>query len=437
VSEIEPEQHSHSDDELAQQSSGLVGPKGDRIPRTFTAFRHRNYQLFFSGQLISLTGTWLQQVAQSWLVLELVSRSRAELVMGLVSAVSAAPILLFSFYAGIVVDRLNKRNLIVGMQVVMMILAFVLAALTHSRTITVVQIAITGFLLGAANAFDAPARQSFVVDMVGKEDLPNAIALNSAMFNGARILGPSVAGIVISVIGLAGAFFLNGLSFIAVIICLMMMRVNRNVPKSHGSAWLEFKEGLRFIRSQPTIMALLTLIGMVSLFATPYQVLMPVLAKYNLGQSAKGLGYLFTGLGVGALVGALTLSSFGDIKRKGRLLLVGSLTFCAALVALSSAGNMYVAISALFFAGWGFIIQTALINTLIQMSVPDELRGRVISVYTFMFMGMVPIGSLEAGIVANQLGVSMTIRLGAIITAAVALILSPKFIRASSNGSSE
>lgn len=401
-----------------------------RVSRPLGVFRHRNYRLFFGGQLISLTGTWMQQIAQSWLVTDIVSRGKAELTMGVISSVSALPILLLSFYAGIVADRFNKRNLMVVTQGSAMVLAFVLSSLTHWHIVTIYHIAAIGFLLGTVNAFDAPARQSFVVEMVGREDLPNAIALNSAMFNGARIMGPAVAGVVIAAVGVAGAFFVNGVSFIAVIIGLLLMHVNRVPPKMGGSAWLEFKEGFRFIRNESTVKALLTLTGILSIFATPYMVLLPIFVRYNLHGNVKSLGLMFTATGVGALAGALTLFILGNFSWKGKLLLLGNIVFCCMLVMFSYSRSLTFAIPVLMLAGWGMMTNMALTNTIIQTIVPDKLRGRVISVYTFMFMGMTPIGSLVAGVVAHSVGVAWAIRLGAVVCGAAALTLSSKFFYA-------
>jgi len=428
--ELEPDQEIQEvDQELPQQTAAIAGEaQCTSASRSFlSAFKHRNYRLFFIGQLISLTGTWLQIVAQSWLLLNLVSRAKAELTLGIVSAISSLPILIFSFFAGVVIDRFSKRNIIVVTQISAMLLAFALAALTNWHIVTVFQIAIIGFLLGTVNALDAPARQSFVIEMVGREDLHNAITLNSAMFNGARILGPAVAGFAVAAVGMAGAFFFNGVSFIAVIIGLLLMRVPPAQPKAGTSAWLEFKEGLRFIRYNRMVKALLIMTGAVSICAMPYAVLMPILARYNLHQEAQGFGYLFSAVGLGALAGAFTLSAMGDFNWKGKMLLVGNLTFCVMLILFSTARSMSFALPVLFVAGWGMMINMALTNTLIQVSVPDELRGRVISVYTFMFLGMTPVGSSTAGLLADKVGVEGAIQLGAILSAAVALLLSPRF----------
>ena len=424
MSEIEPEQQIQEIEQALPQET--VGAGAGRLPRQLTAFRHRNYRLFFSGQIISVTGTWLQMVAQGWLVLQL---TNSALLLGVVGSISALPVLVFSLFAGVAADRFNKRNLIVATQTSAMMLAFILAALIHWNIVTIYHIVAIGFLLGTVNAFDAPTRQSFVIEMVGREDLTNAIALNSAMFNSARIIGPAVAGIVIATVGIAGAYFLNGISFIAVIAGLLLMRVNYTALTSKTSVRQRLKEGFRFIRENRMVTALLTLTAVVSIFSMSYMVLMPIFARDILKVGARGLGYLMSAAGFGALVGALMISSLGDFRTKGKLLLTGNLTFCVMLALFSFSKLMPLSIILLIGAGWGMMTNMALTNTLIQTAVPDQLRGRVMSVYTLMFMGMAPIGSLQAGALAHWLGAPVAIRIGAVICATVALILSPRIVK--------
>lgn len=277
------------------------------LPRQLTSFRHRNYRLFFFGQFISLTGTWLQMVAQGWLVLQLTSPANRALLLGVTGAISALPVLLFSIPAGVLADRFNRRNMIVVTQTCAMILAFTLAALTHWHIVTIYYLMALGFLLGTVNAFDAPTRQSFVSDMVGREDLVNAITLNSAMFNGARIIGPAIAGIAIAAVGLTGAFTLNGISFVAVIIGLLMMDVSHLQSRARKPAGEGLSEGMRFVFGHRLIGGLLILTAAVSVFASSYMVLMPIFAKDILHLGAKEFGYLMAASGLGALIGALTL----------------------------------------------------------------------------------------------------------------------------------
>ena len=396
------------------------------LRRPLRAFRHRNYRLFFGGQIISLTGTWLQSVTQGWLVFQL---TNSALLLGVVGALTSLPILAFSLIAGVVADRFSKRNLLVLTQTCAMLLAFALGILTYTHVVTVYHIIAIGFLLGTVQSLDAPTRQSFVIEMVGREDLTNAIALNSATFNSARILGPAVAGIVIAWTGIAGAFLLNGISFIPVIIALMLMRVSPVVKReSYPPVLRSLKEGFSFIRGHGMITGLLILTGVISIFSMPYMVLMPIFARDILKVGAKGLGYLVSCIGVGALIGALVISSLGDFKAKGRLLLAGNLTFCTMLILFSYSRLMPVSMALLVGAGWGIMTNMALTNSLIQTSAPDHLRGRVMSVYVLMFMGLSPLGSFQSGVIAHWLGAPMAVRIGAIVCASAAVILSPRFL---------
>ncbi len=294
---------------------------------------------------------------------------------------------------------------------------------------TVYHIMVVGFMLGVVHAFDMPTRQSFVIEMVGRKDLMNALALNSATFNSARIVGPALAGIVIAAMGIAGAFFLNGVSFIAVIIGLMMIRVNHAGRAPTASMVQGLKEGLHFIRGHRMVSALLALTAIVSIFVGPYAVLMPIFARDILGVGPAGLGYLMSAVGIGALIGAVTLSSLGDFQAKGKLLLVGNLTCCAALILFASSRLMPLSLGLLVVGGWGIMTTLVLTNTLIQTSVPDHLRGRVLSAYTLMFLGMAPLGSLQAGVLANWLGAPAAVSIGAVICAAAALLLGTRFTR--------
>jgi predicted MFS family arabinose efflux permease len=306
-----------------------------------------------------------------------------------------------------------------------MTLAFILAVLTYSEHINVYYIMGINFLLGAVNALDAPTRHSFVIEMVGREDLPCAIALNSATFNGARVIGPAVAGIVIARIGSAGAFMLNGISFLAVITGLLLMRVKPTIHSEPTSIMQGLKEAFAFVRQQPLILSLLILTATVSVFSMSYAVLMPVFARDILKVGAKGLGFLMACTGIGALCGALVVSSIGQKCRKGRLLLLGNLTFCAMLILFSFSKTWILSLGLLVIAGWGMMTNTSLTNTLIQTSSPDHLRGRIMSLYTLMFLGMAPIGSLQAGVVAEWVGAPWAVRTGAAVCALVAIALSP------------
>jgi len=382
------------------------------LSATLRALRHRNFQLFFSGQLISLIGTWMQSLAQAWLVYRLTGSS---LLLGSVGFASQFPVFLVAPLGGIVADRYNRQRVVIATQTASMTLAFVLAALTLTGTVQVWHIFVLAALLGVVNAFDIPGRQSFLVDMVGKDDLMNAIALNSSMFNGARIIGPAVAGLLVAKIGEGWCFFVNAVSYIAVIIGLFMMRVP---PPSHrvaeASPWAHIIEGFRFVRHTAPIRALLLLLGLVSLVAMPYTVLMPIFADQILHGGARGLGILMGATGVGALLGALTLASKTGVSGLGRWVAFACAGFGASLILFSFSRSFWLSAGLLVPVGFSMMLQMSSSNTLIQAMVPDHLRGRVMAVYSMMFMGMAPFGAFFAGAVADRLGAPITVALGAV-----------------------
>jgi MFS family permease len=389
-----------------------------KLPRQLAALRHRNYRLFFFGQLISLVGTWIQSVALAWLVLQLTNKA---LLLGVSGAISALPFLLFSLPAGLVADRVSKRNLLVVTQTCMMLLALALALATHLKFVNIYYVFATGFLMGIANAFDAPTRQAFVVEMVGREDLPNAIAVNSAMFNGARMFGPAIAGAILAAFGTAGAFFINGLSFIPVIVGLALMRLSFEKTQAPVPHWQSLKDGLAYVRGNKMVKGLLMMTGVVSIFSMSYAVLMPIFARDILHVGARGFGYLMSMVGLGALGGAITISQLGDIRWKGKLLIVGNLCFCTMLTLFTFSRILPLSLALLLPAGWGIMLNMAMTNTLIQTTVPDHLRGRVMSFYTLMFLGMAPIGSLQSGVLAHWLGAPNAIRIGTAVCALAAV----------------
>lgn len=386
------------------------------ITRTFAALNHRNYRLFFAGQLISLTGTWMQNVAERWLVYQLTG---SPLKLGVVTFAAGVPVLLFSLWGGVVADRVSKRRLIMLTQTIMMTLAFTLAADMFFGTVQWWHVAILAFLLGTTNAFDAPARQAFIVEMVGRKELPNAIALNSAMFNLARIAGPAMAGVTLAIFGAAWCFVLNGLSFVAVIVGLAMMDVTPFVGAiSSDSAFVQMKEGLGYIRRQPIIRPLIALVAVSNLFALGYMALLPAFAQDVLHTGTLGYGFMTTAIGIGALSAALLIASLGDYPRKGLMLTAGNLLFPAMVIAMAFSRSYPLTIALLVMTGFGFMTQNATANTLVQTTVPDKLRGRVMSVYMMVFQGLFPVGALIAGAVAERFGIPI----GAAFGGAVALI---------------
>ena len=378
---------------------------------TLRALRHRNFQLFFSGQLISLTGTWMQSVAQAWLVY---SMTKSALLLGSVGFASQIPVFLFAPFGGITADRVNRQRLVIATQTCSMILAGILAWLTLSGRVHVWHIFLLAGLLGVVNAFDIPGRQSFLIDMVGKEDLMNAIALNSSMFNGARVVGPAVAGILVARIGEGWCFAANSLSYIAVLIGLLLMKV-RSVPRiSNRSPIEDIIEGFRWVNRTKIIRSLLFLIGLVSLVGMPYTVLMPVFADKILHGGARGLGILMGATGVGALFGALTLAAKTGIKGLGRWVTITCATLGISLFLFSFSTSFWLSAALLLPCGYSMMLQMACSNTLIQTIVPDHLRGRVMSLYSMMFMGMAPFGAFFGGALANRIGAPMTVAVGGI-----------------------
>ena len=384
---------------------------GPGLPVALRALRHRNFQLFFSGQLISLIGTWMQTIAQSWLVYRLTGSS---LLLGSVGFASQFPVFLVAPIGGIVADRHNRQRVVIGTQVASMILAFILAFLTLTHRVQVWHIFVLAALLGVVNAFDIPGRQSFLVEMVGKEDLMNAIALNSSMFNGARIIGPAVAGVLLARIGEGWCFFANGVSYIAVIAGLFMMRVQSRTIQYEASPIEHIVEGFRFVRHTAPIRALLVLLGLVSLVAMPYTVLMPIFADRILHGGARALGLLMGATGVGALLGALTLAAKRGVHGLGRWVAVACGGFGVSLILFSFSRIMWLSTALLLPVGFCMMLQMSSSNTLIQAMVPDELRGRVMAVYSMMFMGMAPFGAFFGGALADRIGAPLTVAIGGV-----------------------
>jgi MFS family permease len=401
-------------------------PVGERTPRQpsrpslVRALRHRNYRLFFGGQLISLTGTWMQMVAQSWLVYRLTGSA---VLLGFVGFSGQIPVFLLAPLGGSVADRLNRRRILVATQTIAMLLAFLLAALTLTGRVHLWHVFGLAALLGITNAFDIPTRQAFVVDMVGKEDLVNAIALNSSMVNGARIVGPAVAGVLLDALGEGWCFFANGVSYLAVIAGLLLMRmtVQTRVPLP-GSALASIVEGFRYVRHTRPIRALLLLLGLVSLMGMPYAVLMPIFAGQILHGGARGLGLLLGATGLGALAGSVTLAAKSSIHGLGRWVALAALGFGVSLVLFSLSRFFWLSAALLLPVGFCMIIEMASSNTLIQSLVSDQLRGRVMAVYSMMFMGMAPFGSLLAGALAHSLGAPGTVALGGLACITGALV---------------
>lgn len=383
------------------------------------ALRHRNFQLFFSGQLISLVGTWMDNVAEGWLVYRL---THSSLLLGVATFAGQIPVFLLAPVGGMIADRWDRRKIIIGTQSAFMVFAFILATLTLARIVTVKEVIVLAACMGAVNAVDIPTRQAFLVEMVGRDDLMNAIALNSSMFNAARVVGPSIAGVLVAWKGEGWCFFANSMSYIAVILGLVAMKVKRREIVHVPSPIEHIAEGFRFARDTAPIRAILLLIALVSLVATPYSVLMPIFAARVLHGSARTLGVLMAASGVGALTGALVLAARSGIRGLGRWVARACGGFGVALILFSFSRSYFLSVLLLVPVGFCVMVQMASSNTLIQAMVPDRLRGRIMSIYSMMFMGMVPLGSLLAGAVADRIGASWTVAIGGLVAIAGAIL---------------
>jgi MFS family permease len=387
------------------------------------AFRHRNYRLFFFGQGISLIGTWMQSVAQSWLVLLLTGDP---FILGVVAAFQFLPVLVLGLFGGIIADHLPKRRTLMVTQTFAMVVSFVMFLLTVTNTVQVWHILAIALLIGLRNAVDMPTRQAFAVEMVGREDIPNAVALNSATFNGARIIGPAVAGLVIGAVGVPLAFLIDSLSFLAVLAGLWMMDERElNLPPAMprpGSAravMANIREGLVYVRDTPVVLLAVSVIGLVSTFGMNFSVLIPPLAKDVLHSDAAGYGFLMAAAGVGSLTASLKIA-FGG-RARVVVIMVGALMLGLAEVVTGLSSIFWVSLVAMAVVGVGTIVMSATANTVIQLRVPDALRGRVMSVYLAVFAGSTPIGGLLMGTIAASAGVTTALVLGGAISALVAV----------------
>ena len=387
---------------------------------TFRALRHRNYRLFFWGQLVSLVGTWMQQTAMMWFVYD---RTNSKLLLGLVAAVGSAPMVFSSVWGGALADLYPKRAILVVTQAAQMLCAFLLAAGVWLGFATPEFIMIVAAFNGTAMGFDMPARQAFTVEMTSREDLLNAISLNSSIVNGARVVGPSVAGLMIGAVGVAMCFFLNGLSFVAVIAGFLMMRLPRFQKPAHAvSAGEHAWNGIVYSIKHQRVRTILLLFLAVGVFGWSYTVLMPAFARDVLNRGANGYGILMSASGLGAFFGALVVATYGHLFTPRWLALGGVWLFSGALLALSLSRNFYAALACLLVAGFGMLLFFSTSNTVLQTIVPDEMRGRVMGIWSLVFGAMIPLGSLEAGAVAHWLGTPFALGVGAIICAASALV---------------
>ena len=390
----------------------------------FRALKHRNFQLFFGGQLVSLIGTWMQSTAQLWLIYRLTNSAA---LLGVFGFASQIPVLFLASLGGYVGDRYNRHRGVIWTQTAAMVLAFVLAALTLSGLIRVWEIVLIGLFAGVVNAFDVPIRQAFLVQMVGREDLPNAIALNSSIFNGARVVGPAIAGFAIGWLGEGWCFFLNGISFLAVIAALMMMRIAK-IEQRHGdgSPLQKFIQGFRFAMGDRTIRPALLLVSLMSMFGLQYTVFMPIFARDVLHGGPSMLGLLMTSAGVGAVIGALHFASRTDEKGLVEWIAVTASTCSLGLIFFSQSRVFWLSAVMLLAAGFSATSQLAATNTIVQVRVPDELRSRIMAVYATMFMGVQPLGALVAGGVAKRFGAPRTLGVFGVICLCGAVVFASR-----------
>src|SRR5713226_4071623 len=411
---------------LLEQESQQQQVKG--LLRTFVALRHRNFRLFWFGQLISLTGTWMQTIGQAWLVLEL---THSAWLLGVVGALQFLPVMLFSLFGGVLADRLPKRKVLLFTQSFAMVQATILWILVATGHVQIWEVLVLASLLGLTNSIDMPTRQAFVVEMAGREDLPNAIALNSSLFNMARVVGPGLGGLIIALLGVAPLFLLNAISFIAVIIGLALIRMNdlyalakRSTSKgkaSKQSTLQSLREGLAYVARTPSVLLVIAVIGVISLFGINFNVVLPLFATAVLNSGPQGFGFISSAFGLGSLFSALWLA-WGNNRPSIKRLLIGSFAFCV-LEILFAVSHLYM-LSLVLIAAVGFaqIAFTATANTTLQTVAPDYLRGRVMSVYMLVFAGTIPLGNLFTGGIAHLFGAPIALLAGAAISLLAATV---------------
>ena len=395
-------------------SSSQVAVLRNHARITFRALRHRNFRLYWTGQLVSLVGTWMQSVAQAWLMHRLTSSA---LMLGLLGFMQFLPVLLLSLWTGVVVDSMNKRKLLLLTQSAFLIQATLLATAVSTHVVTPWMVLVLAFIFGTINALDLPTRQSFVVELAGKEDLPNAIALNSAAFNTARILGPAVAGVLLATVGEAGCFWLNAVSYIAVITSIARMDLISKpaIPFDRTRAVQNMKEGIRYARSVRPLRNLLTLLGLTAGLGFQYMILLPVYVKDILKTDAKAYGLLVSAFGLGSLLSAAWMTRSHDRWALRRNIFIGLLAGGIGMGTFAWSRTLPLSLAMGFLAGLGLILYVATTNTLIQLSTEDRFRGRVMGLYTLMFVGTAPIGSLITGAVAQRFGAPVATSMSALV----------------------
>ncbi len=389
-------------------------PATSRLREVFVALQERDFRIFWLGQLVSVTGTWMQTVAQGWLILQLTG---SPFILGVAAAARSVPVLLLVIPAGVVADRFDRRRILIATSIVATIASAVMGFLAVTNRIDVPTVLLIAVILGISNAFEMPARHGFVSELIVRRHLANAIALNSLLFNGARVVGPAIAGVVVALIGPGWAFLINAGSYVAVILGLVLI-TRVYVPRIGVAARTALPEVARYLKSEPRISALLALLGAQTIFASGNYILGPSLAE-DLGQGAEGLGVLLSAAGVGAVLGGLRLAATSDRKEHWRVLVVAGLAISAGLVGVGLSTSYPVTLLCFAVAGWGVITFNASSNTLIQTIAPDRLRGRVMSLYTLMLLGLMPVGGLLLGSLATSLGSASAIAVGGVVYAAI------------------
>lgn len=384
---------------------------------TFSAMKHRNYRLFWTGEVLSLTGTWLQGIAQSWLVLEL---THSAFKLGLVAMAQFLPMLLLSLYAGTLVDRYKKRNILLVSQGLLLLLALILAILTQTHWVSFWHILLLALALGVINTIAVPARQSFFIELVGKEDFLNAIALNSSIFNLSRILGPAIGGLLIGWVGLAPCFYINAASYVPVLITLLMIPAGvgamaKKKPQSLRLIYVGILQGLRYIRRRDALRLPILLLAVVSAFTMNFNIMIPLFAQNNLGQNATGYGFLMTIMAIGSFLGSLSLATRGKDQPRFWQILGASFGMSATVLLMGFLGNYLLAALTILATGYFAMLFTAMINTTLQLHSGDHIRGRVISVYSLVLGGLTPIGSFYAGSLIEHFGAGFCMILSGLI----------------------
>lgn len=386
----------------------------------FPALESKNYRLYIFGQFISVIGTWLQIVSQGWLVLHL---SNSPIVIGIIAALSTLPTLLFSLFGGVIVDRFEKKKVLFVTQFTNMILALTLSALTLLDIVTIPFIGIIAFLMGTVNAVDAPARQSIISALVNKDQLASGIALNSSIFNAARAIGPGIAGLLIASVGTGVAFLLNGISYIAILIALRFISIEETKTLSTGSPVKAIKDGINYSFSHPVIRILIIFTGVLSIFGWSYSTMMPVIARNVFHLDAQGLGYLYSATGLGALAATFIVGRYSVKASPIVFIAGGNILFSVSMILFSFTTSLVLALPLLFFVGMGLLSQAATINTFIQRILKNEYRGRVMSLYVLMFLGLAPFGNFEVGWITEHINVSFALILNASIVLTFGLIV--------------